>query len=87
MYYDIKEAKHIDRYKLDIKFVDGKQGILDLEYYIKKGGVFERFSDFNYFLKFYIDKERFVLSWPDGLDTAPESVYDKISERAGSSSI
>ena len=85
MYYDIKEAKHMGRYKLEITFADGKRGIVDLEYYIKKGGVFKRFSDFNYFLKFYIDKELFVLSWPDGLDIAPESVYDNISEHAGSS--
>ena len=35
MYYDIKEAKHIDRYKLEITFADGKQGIVDLEDYIK----------------------------------------------------
>ena len=85
MYYDIKEAKHIDRYKLEITFADGKQGIVDLEDYIKKGGVFKRFSDFNYFLKFYINKELFVLSWPDGLDIAPESVYDKISAYVESS--
>ena len=36
MYYDIKEAKHIDRYKLEITFADGKRGIVDLEDYIKK---------------------------------------------------
>lgn len=81
MYYDIKEAKHICGYKLEIIFADGKQGIIDLEDYVKKGGLFERFSDFSYFLKFYIDKELFVLSWPDGLDIAPESVYGRISSR------
>lgn len=43
MYYDIKWAKHIDKYKIELIFADGKRGIVDLEDYIKKGGVFERF--------------------------------------------
>ncbi|MHB8232396.1 MAG: DUF2442 domain-containing protein [bacterium] len=78
MYYDIKEAKHIDGYKIEITFEDGKKGILDLENYAKKGGKFSRFSDFNYFMQFYVHKELFVLSWPDGLDVAPESAYSNV---------
>ena len=78
MYYDIKEAKHINDYKIEITFADGKKGIADLKDFVNKGGLFEKFSDFNYFLKFYVDKELFVLSWPEGLDIAPESVYESV---------
>ncbi|MBI5344721.1 MAG: DUF2442 domain-containing protein [Deltaproteobacteria bacterium] len=75
MYYEIKEARHIEGYKLEITFENGKNGIIDLQEYINKGGVFARFSDFEYFKRFYINKELGVLCWPDGLDIAPETLY------------
>ena len=31
MYYDIKEARYVDGYKLEIIFEDGKKGIVDLQ--------------------------------------------------------
>ncbi|MHB1661338.1 MAG: DUF2442 domain-containing protein [bacterium] len=78
MYYDIIEAKHIGDYKVEISFKDGKNGVIDLKNYIKKGGIFSRLSDFNYFMQFYIDRDLYVLSWPNGLDVAPETIYSSI---------
>jgi len=75
MYYEIKEARHIEGYKLEITFENGKNGIIDLQEYINKGGVFSRFSNFEYFKRFYINKELGVLCWPDDLDIAPETLY------------
>src|SRR3989338_9730209 len=77
MYYDIKEARYVDGYKLEIIFEDGKKGIVDLQEYARKGGLFDRFSDLEYFKQFYINKELNVLCWPDGLDIAPETLYSK----------
>ena len=77
MYYDVVAAKYIEGYKLEITFEDGKKGILDLQSYILKGGVFSRFSDIEYFKQFYINKELGVLCWPNNLDIAPETLYSE----------
>ncbi len=50
---------------------------MDLQEYIRKGSLFRRFSDMEYFRQFYINQELGVLCWPDGLDIAPEILYHK----------
>lgn len=49
MYYDVIETKYLEGYKLELRFENGKHGIVDLQNYIKKGGIFSRFSDMEYF--------------------------------------
>lgn len=75
MYYDVLEARHIEGYRLELTFENGRSGIIDLKDYTKKGGVFSRFADINYFRQFYVNKEIGTLCWPDGLDIAPETLY------------
>src|SRR3989304_3294471 len=75
MYYDVSEARHIEGYKIELVFKNGKKGIIDLKEYIYKGGVFNRFSEIEYFKQFYVNKEIGTLCWPDGLDIAPETLY------------
>lgn len=77
MYCDVKEARYIEGYKLEIIFEDGKKGVVDLQDYLRKGGLFNRFSDLEYFKQFYLNKELGALCWPDGLDIAPETLYHK----------
>lgn len=81
MHYDIKEAQHIEDYKIKVSFEDGKKGIVDLESYIKKGGMFSRFFDLEYFKNFHVNKEMGVLCWPDGLDIAPETLYHEATKQ------
>ncbi|MCL4874205.1 DUF2442 domain-containing protein [bacterium] len=75
MYFGVLKAEHIENYKLALSFEDGKTGIVDLSGYIEKGGVFSRFSDFDYFMRFYVDDEADTVCWPDGVDIAPETLY------------
>lgn len=75
MYYDVLEAKHVEGYKLELVFENGKKGIIDLKDYSQKGGVFGRFLDIEYFKQFHVNKEIGTLCWPDGLDIAPETLY------------
>ncbi len=79
MYYDLSEIKYIGEYKIELVFEDGKKGIKDFRNYIKKGGVFSRFSDIEYFKKAHIDKEWGVLCWPDEVDIAPETLYSEVT--------
>lgn len=82
MYIDLVRIKYLEGYKLDLKFADGKKGVVDFTAYLKKGGVFRRLRDVEYFKQAYIDKELGVLCWPDGLDVAPETLYSEATGKA-----
>lgn len=73
--YDLIEAKYIDGYTLELLFENGRKGMYDFSGYLKKGGVFGRFSDLSYFKRFHVNVELGALCWPDGLDIAPETLY------------
>ena len=73
MYWVITELTYIDGYKFKLTFMDGESGIVDLSAYSKRGGVFSRFSDLDYFRQVYVDSG--VLCWPGDVDIAPETIY------------
>ncbi len=75
MYYDVVDARHIEGYKIELAFEDGRKGVVDLKDYAKKGGLFSRFEDMDYFRRFYVNGDLGALCWPDGLDIAPETLY------------
>ncbi|MBI2413520.1 MAG: DUF2442 domain-containing protein [Deltaproteobacteria bacterium] len=75
MRYEIIDIVHVQEYRLEIFFKDGKNGVVDLRGLIKRGGIFSRLADLDLFKQFYIDKELGVLCWPGGLDIAPETLY------------
>ena len=77
MNYDVIAVRYLEGYKLEIDFENGKRGIVDFHSYLKKGGVFNRFSDMQYFKQVQINKELGVLCWPDGVDVAPETLYSE----------
>ena len=80
MLFDVTNATYIDEYKIRITFENGKEGIIDFQDYLKAGGVFNSLKDINYFKKFYINKDIGTICWPDGLDIAPESLYEKLTK-------
>jgi len=75
MYVDLKSIKHLGDYQLELKFKDGKKGIVDFKRHIQLGGVYSRFKNHDFFKKAYVDKEIGVLCWPGGIDVAPETLY------------
>lgn len=77
MYYNIIDVKYIEKYKLEITFENRKKGIIDLQNYMGKGGVFNAFSDIEYFKQFYVNKELGALCWPNNVDIAPETLYSE----------
>lgn len=79
MYYNVVSVKYLEGYKLEVIFSDGRTGIADLEKYKNYSGVFKRFNDLEYFKKVYINEELGVLSWPDDLDIAPETLYHEVT--------
>ena len=77
MYYEVVEFNYLGEYKIQLKFKNGKSGRIDFTEYLRKGGVFSRFSDIDFFKQVYINPEFGVLTWPGGIDIAPETIYSK----------
>jgi hypothetical protein len=51
---------------------------LDIE---RRGGVFEALKDPAYFAKAFVDDELGTVCWPNGVDIAPERLYEPDPER------
>lgn len=80
MFKHVIDAKHIEGYKIWIAFNDGKQGNIDLKEKIqRKNGVFEPLKDITYFKDFIILND--TLSWNNGADLAPESLYELLRQQ------
>jgi hypothetical protein len=76
MFIQVKNARYLEDYKIEIEFSDGKKGIVDLsdELY---GEVFEPLKDKNFFSKIKVDKDLETITWENGADFAPEYLYYK----------
>ena len=68
------DAEYVKDYIIKIRFDDGSMKIANLEPYTKRGGVFNKFSDKEFFKKFFIDLN--TLCWPNGADIAPGRLYE-----------
>ncbi len=80
MFESVVNAKYIKNYKVWISFDDGQEGEIDLKNKIKnKNGVFKPLKNENYFKNFKIEND--TLSWENGADFAPESLYELLIEQ------
>lgn len=78
--YLVKNAKYIADHKVWLVFADGKNGEIDLSQKLKnKKGVFEPLQDISYFKNFKIIGS--TLSWENGADIAPESLYELLEQQ------
>jgi hypothetical protein len=80
MYYDLKEIKVLDGFKVFVRFEDRKEGTLDLSDIVNSGGVFSRLKDREVFKQARIDENWAVLCWPGEIDIAPETLYKRVSQ-------
>ncbi len=62
-----------------IVFDDGNIGDVDFSEYIGRGPVFEALQDQSFFRNARI--EGGTISWPNGADIAPETLYEKVSRQ------
>jgi len=82
MIHDVVAAEYKGEYRIEIKFDDGKTGVVDFSGYLKRGGVFDRFHDIEFFKRFSVNEELGTLTWGSEIDVAPETLY---SEATGTS--
>ncbi len=78
---DVREIEYKGGFVYRIVFDDGRSGDVDFSEYIGRGPVFEPLRDMSFFRKARI--EGGTISWPNGADVAPETLYEKICCQQG----
>ena len=73
---DVTSVVYRQGYVFQITFDDGLEGDVDFSEYIGRGPVFEAFKDLSFFKKARV--EGGTISWPNGADIAPETLYEKL---------
>lgn len=67
-----------------IRFADGVEGVVSLKHLVGKG-VFQFLDDAETFRAVSIDPESGTISWPGGIDLAPDALYAQVSGASASS--
>jgi len=74
MFIYVEEAKYLEDYRVELKFNDGKKGIVNLEKELY-GTMFEPLRDKKLFANVKVDKDIDTITWDNGADFAPEFLY------------
>ena len=73
---DVTAIEYRHGYVFHVAFDDGLEADVDLSEYVGKGPVFEPLRDISLFRQARI--EGGTISWPNGADIAPETLYEKV---------
>ena len=73
------EASYLENYKIRLRFNDNKEGIIDLEDVIHNDHrtLFKELSNTESFKRFHVEMDTIV--WENGLDLAPEFLWEKVT--------
>jgi hypothetical protein len=73
---DVTKISYKGGYCYHIVFDDGTSGDVDFSDYLDRGPVFAPLHDLSFFKQARI--EGGTISWPNGADIAPESLYERV---------
>ena len=75
----VVEVKHLQDYKLWLRFQDGLSGTVDLSAELW-GPMFEPLKDKMLFAQAAVHPELETVTWPNGADLAPEFLYEAVQQ-------
>ncbi len=81
MFLHVREAKYVGDYRVQLRFNDGAEGVVDLSDCLE-GEVFEPLKNLAQFKSFRVDPDIETIVWPNGADMAPEYLYNKMAVSA-----
>jgi hypothetical protein len=73
----IKKILYKGKYTYHVQFEDKLNGNVDFQSFLW-GDVFEPIKEEKLFKKAFIDETSGAITWPNGADIAPETIYKKI---------
>jgi hypothetical protein len=79
MLKDIVAARALGDYRLQIRFEDGVEGVIDLARQLSFQGVFTPLRDASYFALVRVDPTLGTVAWPNGADLDPDVLYGQIT--------
>jgi hypothetical protein len=74
---DICGVEVLGHYRLRLTFSDGLVGDVDLSHLAEREGVFTPFRDPAFFAQVRVDPEIGTVTWPNGVDLAPEVLHEQ----------
>ena len=83
MLRDVVSVQALDNYRLQVKFEDGVEGIVDLTQSVSFTGVFAPLRDPEQFASVRVDPELGTVCWPSGADLDPEVLYGVATPASG----
>ena len=80
MPWRVKAVKPLDGYRFHVRFIDGLEGEVDMAERVRApgAGVFAALADPDVFAKVYV--ELGVVTWPGGIDLAPDAMHAEIKK-------
>lgn len=72
---DITGVEVVGEHRLRLTFADGTVGDVDFSAHEWRG-VLEPLGDSAYFARVRVDPEAGTIAWPNGVDLAPETLYE-----------
>ena len=79
---DVVSIEYRQGYVYRIVFDDGLEADVDFSEYVGKGPVFAPLGELSFFRQARI--EGGTISWPNGADVAPETLYEKVENASKS---
>ncbi len=75
--WQVKHVRPLANFRLEVKFTDGTQGLVDMARLLARDcGVFKSLRELSLFNQVFVDDG--VVTWPGGLDLAPDTMHEEL---------